>query len=551
MASSERVSLLLVPHRDAAALAERIHLTASCNPRLRIDNVQRSKLMKAVMLHCKTRWKSALGEEADRLSFRTPDGWCSGGSGAPTFVIQMDWSVAELQERVRAEKTRTLRIEYLFATQDEQDEALVEQPSGMKPATTSPPLEDELKVEPTELPPEQREERRKRRRLESWPAEVDVLDLEEQTAAAALAATVGNGLTIADSEGGLGLFAQRDFGSMQFITMYEGDALGYLEPGQTAACQLDVQTHVTQCGGFYVDGYPLSQAYRRDPQSIIGHGGGTFANHAEMPRVNAETVLGWRGAGLNAIYLRVKKGKAIRKGEEVLISYGREKEKAYQVAMGISRFELLGGPSCGSTVVKSSGRDRRLDGGSDAGSCSTSVIACHVAAKAPNEAAGSTGMGTVTLVDCGKCVNCLDKRRFGGTGRRKQRCLQKQATQHQRAVTTGHSLSKGQEVEAEYSAHQWSQAKVVGFTRSQAQVAFQCPPLVRESCPPRPIGLPTCAYRCAGCLAAAQLPATPYYYAKNDDTVLRIASICHVSVEQILKVRAATKWMSGYPPIPT
>lgn len=33
-------------------------------------------------------------------------------------------------------------------------------------------------------------------------------------------------------------------------------------------------------------------------------------------------------------------------------------------------------------------------------------------------------------LDCGKCVNCLDKTKFGGMGKRKRRCMKRMCLQH-------------------------------------------------------------------------------------------------------------------------
>ena len=91
--------------------------------------------MKAVMVHVKLRWKVALGEDADRLEFRTPDGFSSGGPVAQGFVIHMDWSIADVLERVRAEegvhaeRTKTLRIEYLLVPDMETSVALDDKPA--------------------------------------------------------------------------------------------------------------------------------------------------------------------------------------------------------------------------------------------------------------------------------------------------------------------------------------------------------------------------------------------------------------------------------------
>ena len=72
----------------------------------------------------------------------------------------------------------------------------------------------------------------------------------------------------------------------------------------------------------------------REPNSVVGRGGGTFANHAEKGQANAELVLGEKGAGHNAIFLRVKRNTTINAGDEIKIFYGHVKDKIYRVAMG-------------------------------------------------------------------------------------------------------------------------------------------------------------------------------------------------------------------------
>lgn len=36
-----------------------------------------------------------------------------------------------------------------------------------------------------------------------------------------------------------------------------------------------------------------------------------------------------------------------------------------------------------------------------------------------------------TSLDCGKCINCLDKKKFGGMGTRKRLCLKRRCSGHQ------------------------------------------------------------------------------------------------------------------------
>ena len=161
------------------------------------------------------------------------------------------------------------------------------------------------------------------------------VDIDAIEPAAAVAATIGNGLEVRSvGDDDFGLFTTRLFKSNEPITRYDGESL----LGKEQACDLEVQTHVTSKDGVYVDGYRLAQQFRADALSVEGRGGGTFANHDAKP--NAETFLmGDRsGASYNCIFLRVKKGKTILPGQQVTLFYGKEGSLSLKVAMGEARF---------------------------------------------------------------------------------------------------------------------------------------------------------------------------------------------------------------------
>jgi hypothetical protein len=158
------------------------------------------------------------------------------------------------------------------------------------------------------------------------------------TNAAEVAATIGNGVLVHQVPGsGWGLFADREFKGGELITLYDGDCLTRAE-----ACGRDIQTHMTYRAGFFVDGYPVASSFRRDPQRVLGRGGGCFANHATNAAANAETYLYSRdGTGMNSIFLRVKRGRTVARGDEITMYYGAPHSMAYRVAMGTAKFESL------------------------------------------------------------------------------------------------------------------------------------------------------------------------------------------------------------------
>ena len=143
---------------------------------------------------------------------------------------------------------------------------------------------------------------------------------------------IGDGVEVRAStvdDAGLGLFAMRAFGSREVITEYQGE----LVPSKEHARQRCVQTHLMQREGIYVDGRLLRLMYKREPESVLGCGGGTFVNHKKGQERNAEFFLQTReGPGLNRIFVRVGSGRAVQPGDEIYASYGSEISIA--IAMG-------------------------------------------------------------------------------------------------------------------------------------------------------------------------------------------------------------------------
>ena len=161
--------------------------------------------------------------------------------------------------------------------------------------------------------------------------------------AASKAATIGNGVevrpsTIEPADDNFGLFATRDFHSTELITMYDGK---HLEGGYADACALETQTHVAAAAGVYWDGFALASLYRTAPKLLLGRGAGAFANH-DKQRCKVEVWLSADFDSYNCIFLRVKSGQHIKKGEEIFHDYG----SGYPVAMGFDRFGNSGGQLC-------------------------------------------------------------------------------------------------------------------------------------------------------------------------------------------------------------
>lgn len=237
--------------------------------------------------------------------------------------------------------------------------------------------------------------------------------------------------------------------------MYEGDDLGCGEAGQFAACQRAVQTHITQCGGFYVDGFRIAQNFQRDASSVVGRGGGTFANHSTVADANAELFLEEEGASLNKIFLRARR--LIKCDEEITICYGSANDKSYLVAMGRARYELSSGGDGGDGDDLSGGGG---DGGDDGSGGGSGVVG---GGDGGGDSGGDGGDGGGSGL--GDDVN-------GG----------------------GFAFATGQAVEAEYSPDYWSVANVIS-TKLKARKA-----LIEFCCEP-------------------QRPALPSYLTKKDDTV--------------------------------
>lgn len=138
------------------------------------------------------------------------------------------------------------------------------------------------------------------------------------------ATVVGGGVYVKEStipNAGNGLFAAVPFASGAIVTAYDGERLHDYEH----AASQEVQTHIVQMGGIYIDGL-------REP--IAGRGGGSFANDNGRSRANVDKWLSPPEDG-NRIYLRVKPGKTICCGEEIFLSYGL----GHDVAMDEARME--------------------------------------------------------------------------------------------------------------------------------------------------------------------------------------------------------------------
>ena len=121
---------------------------------------------------------------------------------------------------------------------------------------------------------------------------------------------IGGGLEIKKSciaGAGRGLFACADFKSNEIITKYEGKDITFEE-----AKAMSNQKYIMQHTGKFIDGI-------KEP--IIGKGAGSFAN-SSIEHANTEKCL----IG-NDIWLKVKRGKHIQPGDEVLQLYSRQFHK--------------------------------------------------------------------------------------------------------------------------------------------------------------------------------------------------------------------------------
>ena len=82
---------------------------------------------------------------------------------------------------------------------------------------------------------------------------------------------------------------------------------------------------------------------------MLGRGGGTFANH-DAQHANAEIHLCEKpGDAYNKLFLKVKKGKSIKIGEEIFTNYGGH--GVVEVAMGRARFREGGSSREGAPLV--------------------------------------------------------------------------------------------------------------------------------------------------------------------------------------------------------
>ena len=145
--------------------------------------------------------------------------------------------------------------------------------------------------------------------------------VEMDRTAAKQGATIGEGVEIRPSGihgAGNGLFASKAFKSCDLITMYDGDRL---HGGHAEACQLPVQTHVGAKDGIYFDGFPLAKRLSEGgPKWLQGRGGGAFANHCPESCNAEEYLVQGNGGVYNVIFLRVKRGKTIEAGQEILVN---------------------------------------------------------------------------------------------------------------------------------------------------------------------------------------------------------------------------------------
>lgn len=118
--------------------------------------------------------------------------------------------------------------------------------------------------------------------------------------------TVGDGVCVLPSsipDSGLGLFAGREFGRGEYITLYEGDSLTRKE-----AWSRDVLSHMASREGVFVDGLK---------HPVPGRGGGSFSNSSRREKDANASLVAWLGL----LLLRAKRD--ISAGEEILVYYGR------------------------------------------------------------------------------------------------------------------------------------------------------------------------------------------------------------------------------------
>ena len=92
------------------------------------------------------------------------------------------------------------------------------------------------------------------------------------------------GIEVAVDEAGMrGLRATADIPPHTLVTLYDGRLLGFGVAARRAACALDIQTHLNETDGWYVDGLPLVRAWEADPGGVQGRGLAAFVNHSSSP----------------------------------------------------------------------------------------------------------------------------------------------------------------------------------------------------------------------------------------------------------------------------
>jgi hypothetical protein len=112
-AIKERCVITLVPHNDAASLADLIR-TADCNPKLRIYRVDIKKPIEAILKHCRSKWRVALGDNVSRLVFKAPEE--KGGS-----FVQMNLKVSELLTQMSLLPQQGALLEYMLLEEEEEE----------------------------------------------------------------------------------------------------------------------------------------------------------------------------------------------------------------------------------------------------------------------------------------------------------------------------------------------------------------------------------------------------------------------------------------------
>ena len=97
--------LLLVPHKDAASLANLIKNKSEHEPRQRLSRVKPETPISKLMNHLKTKWKAALGVNASRLVLKDKGG----------FPIPMDWKWSQLCTHMSSQlRQGNVQLEYML-----------------------------------------------------------------------------------------------------------------------------------------------------------------------------------------------------------------------------------------------------------------------------------------------------------------------------------------------------------------------------------------------------------------------------------------------------